>query len=258
MSGREVPPGPARRPAHLRQEPPSRAAPRARGRSRPFAVALGVVVVAGAGIGIGVRLALRSSPQGSPTAHPRSAIPHRTATTTSGARGTASRSGAAGTAGGGEAVAGGHRRTTPPSATSTTAPRATAPPATPATASTLAAPATTALEPTTTAPAAAATTATLPTSSILVEVLNGSGVGGIAAATARELRAAGFLINGTGNASSFEHVDNVAEYSAGSLTAAETVSSYLTGTTRLAVVRGLANDEVYLVLGSSFRGLIAY
>jgi hypothetical protein len=98
----------------------------------------------------------------------------------------------------------------------------------------------------------------LPTSSILVEVLNGSGVGGIAAATARELRAAGFLINGTGNASSFEHVDNVAEYSGGSLTAAETVSSYLTGTTRLAVVRGLANDEVYLVLGSSFRGLIAY
>ncbi len=254
MSRRHGAPEPARRPAHLRQEdpPPPQRTPGAR--SRHFAVALAVIVVVGAGIGVGLRLALDSSPSTSPGTLHRGVTAHGPGST--GSSGTAHTSATSRTSG--------SRATPTVPATATTAPatttsvagsasgsRAPAPTSLPAT--TTSAPVTT-----TSTTLAPPTATTLAPSNVLVEVLNGSGVGGIAVATARELRAAGFLINGTGNAASFEHADNVAEYSAGSGDAAETVSSYLTGTTRLEVVDGLASNEVYLVLGSSFRGLVAY
>lgn len=106
--------------------------------------------------------------------------------------------------------------------------------------------------------AASATVATappLPPASVLVEVLNGSGAAGAATSAATALHGAGFLLNGTGNAASFTHVENVAEYSAGSVAAARTLALWVTGGTQLVEVPGLAPNEVYLVLGSSFHGL---
>jgi hypothetical protein len=92
-------------------------------------------------------------------------------------------------------------------------------------------------------------------SQVLVEVLNGSGATGAATSAAATLHSAGFLVNGTGNASSFGHVDNLAEYSSGSELAAATVAAYISGGTELFEVAGLAPDEVDLVIGSSFHGL---
>ena len=111
--------------------------------------------------------------------------------------------------------------------------------------------------PATTFPAATAagSDALLPPSSVLVEVLNGSGVPHVAASTAHALRDAGFLVNGTANASSFEHVENVVEYSPGSEQAAATVAADVTGASELVEVAGLAPDEVNLVVGEDFGGL---
>ncbi len=117
------------------------------------------------------------------------------------------------------------------------------------------APATTATTATTTAAAAAA--ALLAPSSVLVEVLNGAGVPHLAATTAQALRAAGFLVNGTGNAASFQHDATVVEFSSGSEQAAETVAAHVSGSSVLAEVPGLAPDEVDLVLGEDFDGLRA-
>lgn len=86
-------------------------------------------------------------------------------------------------------------------------------------------------------------------------MLNGSGATGAAAAAARALAHDGFLVNGTGNASSFGHVESVLEYSRGSERAASTLAAYLTGGSELVEVPGLAPDEVYLVLGAQFAGL---
>jgi hypothetical protein len=110
---------------------------------------------------------------------------------------------------------------------------------------------------TTTTTAATTTTALLAPSSVLVEVLNGAGVPHLAATTAQALRAAGFLVNGTGNAASFQHDATVVEFSSGSEQAAETVAAYVSGSSVLAEVPGLAPDEVDLVLGEDFDGLRA-
>ena len=92
---------------------------------------------------------------------------------------------------------------------------------------------------------------------MLVEVLNGSGATGLAGQTAVALRARGFRINGTGNAPTYTFVANVAEYSSGSVAAARTVAAELTGTTELREVPGLVANEVDLVVGATFRGLVA-
>ncbi len=115
------------------------------------------------------------------------------------------------------------------------------------------------MPPTTSTTVPPTTSTTLPPlldpSSVLVEVLNGSGGPGLASAAALALHRAGFLVNGTGNAASFQHVESVAEYSPGSELAAATVAAYLTGGTQLLPVAGLAPDEVDLVLGSQYHGL---
>ncbi len=133
-------------------------------------------------------------------------------------------------------------------AVTTTAPAQTRAPATTATTATTTA---------TTTTVAAAAAALLAPSSVLVEVLNGAGVPHLAATTAQALRAAGFLVNGTGNAASFQHDATVVEFSSGSEQAAETVAAYVSGSSVLAEVPGLAPDEVDLVLGEDFDGLRA-
>ena len=76
---------------------------------------------------------------------------------------------------------------------------------------------------------------TVPPSQVLVEVLNGIGARHEALEAARALKARGFLINGTGNAESFDYAENVIEYSSGSLASAETVASYVSGASAVSI-----------------------
>ena len=117
---------------------------------------------------------------------------------------------------------------------------------------------------TTTTPHAATTLPTTATTlapllsprQVLVEVLNGSGATGLAGATAAALRGRGFAINGTGNAPTYTFLASVVEYSPGSVAAARTVAAELTGAAVFRRVAGLAPDEVDLVVGARFRGLV--
>ncbi len=89
---------------------------------------------------------------------------------------------------------------------------------------------------------------------MLVEVLNGFGGNGAAAAAAAALHRLGFAINGTGNASNFEYVDNVIQYAPGELSGAYTLEAYITGTTELVESDQVPTGEVQLVLGSTYKG----
>ena len=217
-----------RRPAHRRQ-----AAPRTR-----LATSLAVVVLLGAAVGLVVRFVIEGHPSASNAAHRASTLPTTAAPRPTAATAPATTSAPATT-------------TRPPqpvtsSAAPTTSAATTVPPATTAPATTVApasVPATTAVAP-------------LPSGNVLVEVLNGSGATGLAAETATALHARGFRINGTGNAPTYTFVDNVVEYSTGSAPAARAVAAELTGGTVLRVVAGLVANEVDLVVGSSFRGLV--
>ena len=99
--------------------------------------------------------------------------------------------------------------------------------------------------------------ATVSPSEVLVEVLNGFGGNGAATAAAAALHRQGFVINGTGNASSFEYSDNVIEYAPGELSAAHTLEAYVTGTTQIVESDQVPAGEVQLVLGSTYEGTAA-
>jgi hypothetical protein len=107
----------------------------------------------------------------------------------------------------------------------------------------------------------APTTTTVPVdlvtpSSVLVEVLNGSGGSGAAQAVASSLHAAGFTINGTGDANDFSYGTSVIAYAPGNLAGAETLAHHVEGATHLEEVNNLpASDEVELIIGSSFSGV---
>lgn len=92
-------------------------------------------------------------------------------------------------------------------------------------------------------------------SEVLVEVLNGFGGNGAATAAAAALHDRGFAINGTGDAGSFEYVDNVIEYAAGELSGADTLEAYVTGTTQIVESDQVPPGEVELVLGGSYDGI---
>jgi polyisoprenyl-teichoic acid--peptidoglycan teichoic acid transferase len=96
--------------------------------------------------------------------------------------------------------------------------------------------------------------ATVSPSEVLVEVLNGFGGNGAATAAAAALHRQGFAINGTGNASNFEYVDNVIQYAPGQLLGAYTLESYVTGSTQIVESDQVPPGEVELVLGSSYDG----
>lgn len=107
--------------------------------------------------------------------------------------------------------------------------------------------------PTTTQPVT--TPPTVPTSSVLVEVLNGMGQSGAASTAASALRAQGFVINGTGDAASFSHVASVVAYPPGGSAAAHTLAAHVSGAVTLTEDTTVPSNEVDLVVGSSFTGV---
>jgi LCP family protein required for cell wall assembly len=93
-------------------------------------------------------------------------------------------------------------------------------------------------------------------SNVKVEVLNGSGVSGIAAVAAAGLTSRGFDVTGTGNAASFAYTKSVIEYaSAADLAAVNTLKQQLTNVTDLQV-SSLTPGTVELILGADFTALV--
>jgi hypothetical protein len=90
---------------------------------------------------------------------------------------------------------------------------------------------------------------------VVIEVFNGTGASGLATQAATDLGDQGFGINGTNNATTYNYVENVVQYSAGSLDAAVTVEKWITGGTKLVQVVGLSADEINLIIGSQYHGL---
>jgi LCP family protein required for cell wall assembly len=93
-------------------------------------------------------------------------------------------------------------------------------------------------------------------SNVKVQILNGSGVHGIAAQAAVGLTSRGFDVTGTGNAASFAYTNSVIEYpSAAEMAAVNTLKMELTNVTDL-LEPSVAPGTVDLVLGSDFTGLV--
>jgi LCP family protein required for cell wall assembly len=101
-------------------------------------------------------------------------------------------------------------------------------------------------------------TAKVPTVSpakVNVEVLNGSGVTGIAGSTASALTAKGFKVTGTGPALNYSFTSNVIEYaSAAQLPAVNTLKA-LFSSVAVKQDAALSPDSLTLILGSNFTGL---
>ena len=103
--------------------------------------------------------------------------------------------------------------------------------------------------------AASAQVLTTSPANVKVEVLNGSGVPRIAGQTAAALTGRGFIVTGTGSASTFSYTTSVIEYSsAADMAAVNTLRKELTDVTTLRVA-SLTPGTVNLILGSSFTGL---
>jgi LCP family protein required for cell wall assembly len=94
-------------------------------------------------------------------------------------------------------------------------------------------------------------------SNVKVQVLNGSGVSGIAAQAAAGLTSRGFDVTGTGNAASFAYTNSVIEYPSAAETAAvNTLKEQLTNVTGL-LDASVPAGTVELILGSDFTGLVS-
>jgi LytR cell envelope-related transcriptional attenuator len=92
-------------------------------------------------------------------------------------------------------------------------------------------------------------------SNVKVEVLNGSGVTGIAEQAAIGLTSRGFDVTGTGNANTFAYTNSVIEYaSASDMAAVNTLRQQLTDVTDLRDST-LTPGTVELILGSDFTTL---
>jgi LCP family protein required for cell wall assembly len=106
-------------------------------------------------------------------------------------------------------------------------------------------------------PATSAQVLTTSPSNVKVEVLNGSGVGGLAAQTAAGLTSRGFDVTGTGDAASFSYTKSVIEYaSSADMAEVNTLKEAISDVTDLPVA-GLTPGTVELILGSDFTGLTA-
>ena len=102
-----------------------------------------------------------------------------------------------------------------------------------------------------------ATVPTVTAAKVNVNVLNGSGVTGIAGSTASALTAKGFKVTGTGPAPNYGFTSNVIEYaSAAQLPEVNTLKAQFSS---VAVKQdaALSANSVTLILGSSFKGLSA-
>ena len=100
--------------------------------------------------------------------------------------------------------------------------------------------------------------ATVPTVSpakVNVDVLNGSGVTGIAGSTATALTSKGFKVTGTGPAPNYAFTSNVIEYaSAAQLPEVNTLKT-LFSSVAVKQDAALSTNSLTLILGSSFKGL---
>lgn len=113
--------------------------------------------------------------------------------------------------------------------------------------------------------ASGSTTATTPVragvsdaspASVGVQILNGSGVAGIAGQVPAALISRGFVVDGTGDAATFGYTDSVIEYgSAAALPAVRTLKKLLTAVT-VARDSTVAADTIDLIVGSRFRALV--
>jgi cytoskeletal protein RodZ len=132
------------------------------------------------------------------------------------------------------------------------------------TSSSIAAKSTTTSAPATTTTASTTTTVTtttvvppttVPANQVLVEVQNGSGQPGQAKQVASELTSAGFQVNGTGDATSYNYKESDILYSSGSATAAATLAADVEGAVTTTETPGIPQGEVYLIVGSDYEGL---
>ncbi len=88
-----------------------------------------------------------------------------------------------------------------------------------------------------------------------VQVLNGSGVAGLARRVAAALTSRGFVVAGTGDAATFSYTDSVIEYaSAAALPAVQALKKQLTSVTA-SRDSSLVPGTIDLIVGSSFRAL---
>jgi LCP family protein required for cell wall assembly len=96
-----------------------------------------------------------------------------------------------------------------------------------------------------------------PPSQVSVDVLNGSGIAGIAGTAASALTSRSFHVAGTGDAASFSYTKSVIEYaSASELPAVATLRQQIPSVT-VRKVPGLAPGTLDLIVGSSFTTLAA-
>jgi LCP family protein required for cell wall assembly len=103
--------------------------------------------------------------------------------------------------------------------------------------------------------AKAAKVPTVSPAKVSVNVLNGSGVTGIAGSTAAALTAKGYKVTGTGPAPNYAFTSNVIEYSsAAQLPQVNTLKS-LFSSVAVKQDAALGTNSITLILGSSFNGL---
>jgi hypothetical protein len=89
---------------------------------------------------------------------------------------------------------------------------------------------------------------------VSVNVFNGSGTSGLAASTAAELQAQGFVVASTGNADSHEYSATEIRYAAGDQALASTLAATIPGATTAEATEPTPGI-VDLVLGSNFNGV---
>ncbi len=88
-----------------------------------------------------------------------------------------------------------------------------------------------------------------------VQVLNGSGINGIAGSTATALTGKGFKVTGTGPAPNYAFTSNVIEYSSAAQLPAVNTLKTLFSSVAVKQDAALSTNSLTLILGSSFTGL---
>jgi hypothetical protein len=96
---------------------------------------------------------------------------------------------------------------------------------------------------------------TVPTSQVLVEVLNGTGQPGQAGIVATALKNAGFSIDGTGDAETYGFTTSKITYAPGQVTAAATLGAHISGAYSLAEDTTLPAGVVNLIVGTDYGGV---
>ncbi len=107
------------------------------------------------------------------------------------------------------------------------------------------------------APTSAQVLSTTSPGNVKVQVLNGSGVQGLAARTAAGLTSRGFDVTGTGDAATFSYTNSVIEYSSSAdIAEVNTLKQAVSDVTDLQDA-SLSPGTIELILGSDFAGLTA-